>query len=67
MGLHKRMDTLMDRYLMGQRVILNNTEIGTIVPPETSYSKGVWVRSPSKGYASCYAPENVKPLPNGQL
>jgi hypothetical protein len=57
----------MSEYLIGQRVILNGCEIGTVVPAERGDIKGVWVFSPSKGYASCYAEHNVKPLPGGQL
>ena len=59
----------MSEYLIGQRVILNNCEIGTVVKPEDGRPPhfGVWVFSPSKGYASDYALHNVKPLPNGQL
>ena len=57
------------KYVVGQRVWLNGNEIGTVVhedrPP---IGEGyIWVYSPTKGYASCYDPCNVKPLPNGQL
>jgi len=56
------------KYMIGQRVILNDSEIGTVVVSETGRTSfGVWVFSPSKGYASDYAPTSVKPLPNGQL
>ena len=57
-------------FLIGQRVVLNGKEIGTVVMPEHNGSKNstdVWVFSPSKNYASCYANHNVRPLPNGQL
>lgn len=54
-------------FMIGQRVLLNNTEIGEVRKPEHNNSTGVWVYSPSRGYASCYAKHNVKPLPNGQL
>ncbi len=58
-------------YLIGQRVILNGDEIGTVVKPERAdlpnTDKSIWVHAPSKGYASRYAIHNVKPLPNGQL
>ena len=58
-------------FMIGQRVILTQgggiKEIGTVVPSETGITQGVWVMSPTKGYASDYATENVKPLPNGQL
>lgn len=55
-------------FLIGQRVLLNGIEIGTITRPEhTDTVFGVWVFSPSKGYASDYALHSVKPLPNGQL
>ena len=58
-------------YLIGQRVIVKHEEIGIVVSPETENSSksinGVWVHLFSKGYASCFDPSNVKPLPNGQL
>jgi hypothetical protein len=58
----------MNTYLIGQRVILNNKEIGTVVKSETGKTNfGIWVFSPSKGYASDYATTSIKPLPNGQL
>jgi len=57
-----------DKYLIGQRVILNDNEIGTIVVSETGEMPfDVWVHSPKKGHASCYAFCNVKPLPAGEL
>ncbi len=63
-----RLEFVME-YLIGQRVILNDKEIGTVVIPErlalTPF--GVWVFSPSKGYASDYALTSVKPLPGGQV
>lgn len=56
-------------YLIGQRVILNNKELGRVVAPpvgrETVF--GIWVYSYAKEYASDYDLKNVKPLPNGQL
>jgi len=59
------------KFLVGQRVLLNNMEIGTIVKPERddmpNTKERVWVSSPTNGYASCYATHNIKPLPNGQL
>lgn len=58
-------------YMIGQRVILIGLggvkEIGTVVRSETGLTRGVWVYSPTKGYASDYALTSVKPLPNGQL
>jgi hypothetical protein len=58
-------------FLIGQRVILNSNEVGTVVKPEKpdlpNTAWDVWVFSPSNGYASRYAVHNVKPLPNGQL
>lgn len=55
------------QYLIGQRVIVGN-EIGTVVVSETGVTTfGVWVYLPSKGYASDYSFDNVKPLPGGQL
>lgn len=54
-------------FMIGQRVLLGKNEIGTVVRSETGFTRGIWVMSPSKGYASDYAVHNVKPLPNGQL
>jgi hypothetical protein len=56
--------------IVGQRVILvtrGHKEIGTVVPPEHETHFGVWVYSPTLGYACDYAPTSVQPLPNGQL
>ena len=59
------------KFLIGQRVILTlpggTKEIGTVVPPEAKGLEGVWVMSPTRGYASAYAELSIKPLPNGQL
>lgn len=56
------------KYLIGQRVLLNGTEIGTVVASETGRTHfGVWVFSPKNGYASDYALTSVAPLPGGQL
>ena len=57
------------KYMIGQRVILNDYEIGTVsVEQHSKRLPGhVWVYAPSRGYASCYAKHNVKPLPDGQL
>jgi hypothetical protein len=63
------------QYLIGQRVILNGTEIGTVRHPHThqiaqwapNTDAALWVFSPEKGYASHYSAHNIKPLPNGQL
>lgn len=58
-------------FMVGQRVLLNNTEIGTVVAPERkdtpNTDKDVWVFSPTRKYASRYSVNNVKPLPGGQL
>jgi len=52
------------KYFIGQRVILNDNEIGTVVVSETGQTHfGVWVFSPKKGYASDYAFSSVEPLP----
>ena len=64
-----------DKLMVGQRVLLNGEEIGTITTgPKTEnglYNNNnhtyIWVLSPTKGYESQYAIHNVKPLPNGQL
>ncbi len=61
----------LDNFLVGQRVILCEREIGTIVRPDDplipNTDKQMWVHSPTKGYASSYDIANIKPLPNGQL
>lgn len=56
-----------EKYLIGQRVLLSDKEIGTVVKSETGFTKGVWVFSPSRGYASDYSLTSVRPLPGGQL
>jgi hypothetical protein len=65
----------MSKFLINQRVIVGD-EIGTVQrgasvvkgPPMIDPNPmGVWVHLPSKGYASCFAEHNVKPLPGGQL
>lgn len=63
-------------FLIGQRVIVGD-EIGIVqrgpmmskgTPPPIMHKEGyVWVHLPSKGYASQFSEDNVKPLPNGQL
>lgn len=62
--------TAFDFYI-GQRVILNSSEIGTITTPENDEEPAnanyIWVFSPKKKYASRYNVMNVQPLPNGQL
>ncbi len=55
------------KYLIGQRVILNRDEIGIVVVSETGRTNGIWVMSPSRGYASDYSLSSIKPLPGGQL
>jgi len=51
------------KYIIGQRVLLNNAEIGTVVYKKNHYSdKTTWVYSPLKGYESEYANHNIKPL-----
>lgn len=61
----------MNTFLIGQRVIIANSAIGTVVKPERAdlpnTDTQVWVFSPEKGYASRYAVYNIKPLPGGQL
>ena len=58
------------KYLIGQRVILNDQEVGTVTnPPDygKQTSDSVWVYSPIRKYDICVAEHNVKPLPGGQL
>lgn len=59
----------MSKFMIGQSVILKGQggveEIGTVVKSETGITSfGVWVFSPTKGYASDYSFSSVKPLPN---
>lgn len=58
-------------FMIGQRVILTRQggteEIGTVVCSESGITRGIWVFSPTKKYASDYDIRNVRPLPNGQL
>jgi len=55
-------------YFIGQKVLLGHNEIGTVVKSETGFTHfGIWVYSPSRGYASDYALSSIRPLPNGQL
>lgn len=55
-------------YLIGQRVIIHDKEIGTIVVSETGDTPfDIWVFSPSRGCACCFAFSSIKPLPGGQL
>lgn len=55
-----------NNYFINQRVILNK-EIGKVVKPENDYGNGIWVFLESRGFASCYDPNNIKPLPNEEL
>ena len=67
---HLKPCNIFPKYLVGQRVFLNDDEIGTVVatPPRASCDNAdVWVHSPTRGYESCYSKHNVRPLPNGQL
>jgi hypothetical protein len=58
-------------FLIGQRVILQDREIGTIVEAENKNApnnkNNLWVFSKIKNYASRYAIHNIKALPDGQL
>lgn len=58
-------------YLIGQRVIIDNNEIATVIPHPTNArsierDSTVWVRL-SYGHEQWRSIDNVKPLPNGQL
>lgn len=57
-------------FIVGQRVLVEGC-IGTVVRPERDDSPNtesdIWVRNPSRGYASRYSTQNIQPLPNGQL
>ncbi len=59
------------KFLIGQKVVLNKVEIGTIVTPERddmpNTDTKVWVYSPVNGYPSLYDAHNVKALAGGQL
>lgn len=56
-------------YFVGQRVIINNSEIGTVEkgPDDGSCPFDIWVYSPTRGYACCFSYSSIKPLPNGQV
>lgn len=56
---------MQNEYKIGQKVILCDRELGTVVTPENTafdLNDYVWVRSPSLGYASAYALHNVRPV-----
>lgn len=53
-------------YMIGQRVIYNNV-ICVVCKPENNYSEYPWIDNPGKGYKHFVYPDNLKPLPNGQL
>lgn len=57
------------RYMVGQRVLIYGREIGTVLAPPDGQPThfGIWVYSPSRGYACDFALHNISPLPNGQL
>jgi len=59
-------------WLIGQRVILNGTEIGTVAPPPTKRHQPnseltVWVYSPSNDSTCRYSTNDIRKLPGGQL
>jgi hypothetical protein len=54
------------KYLVGQRVIVNNDTIATVIDPPDKWRHDVWVRLPD-GVTRYYSVDNVRPLPNGQL
>lgn len=67
----------MNEYFIGQRVLIDNVEIVTVVRPPKYIDKSnidkanleiyrIWVRD-QDGIVYWKAVENVKPLPNGQL
>lgn len=56
-----------DNFYIGQRVLLFGYEIGVVQKGPEHREGHTWVHSPSKGYSSCYANHNVRPLPNGEL
>ncbi len=67
---HSESDFSNHKYLIGQRALLNDSEVGIIIKyqgDEHNNDTTILVYSPSKGCASYYAVHNVKPLPNGQL
>ena len=51
-------------YLLGQRVIVHGGEIVIVIRYDNH--NNVWTRN-LDGVDRWYAPENVKPLPGGQL
>jgi hypothetical protein len=60
----------MSDYMIGQRVIYENT-ICTVISPKKHIhqfdDKIVWISNPERGYEHWASKDNVKPLPGGQL
>jgi len=53
-------------YLIGQRVIVNDRLIATVIFRRDKSPHELWVRLPD-GVERYYALSNIKPLPGGQL
>ena len=53
-----------NKYLRGQRVIVSNTEIAIYLYTESDGR--IWVRR-QNGIDCWFSPDNIKPLPGGQL
>jgi hypothetical protein len=56
-------------YLIGQRVIYDNTICTVVNPPklEKQDKTKVWIANPARGYHHWVSAGNVRALPNGQL
>ncbi len=56
------------KYYIGQRVIIQDCEIGAIQHVAGKHRDGyIHVYTPSAGFARAYPLSDIKPLPNGQL
>jgi hypothetical protein len=54
-------------YMIGQRVIYNGNVICTVCKPERKGCTELWIDNPAKGYPHFVDPNNLRPLPGGQL
>ena len=54
-------------YEYGEEVWLARSEVGTVVRSPTGRTEGIWVFSPSKGFASDYAYSSVEKLKEEHL
>lgn len=55
------------RPMIGQRVVYHGVICTVCAPEDGIPTTNVWVDNPEKGYKHWASPDNIKPLPNGQL